>query len=76
MLGFIVAAVLGAAAAYFLDPQLGKGRRVKLRDQTMARARRGAEHAEGMSRDAANRAQGMAHEVTDTVRGEEKVPTS
>ena len=75
MLGFIVATALGAAAAYFLDPQLGKGRRAKLRDQAMARARRGADRAEGMGRDAANRAQGMAHEATEAVRGEEKVAT-
>ena len=73
MFGFIVATALGAAAAYFFDPQSGRGRRARLRDQAMSRARRGAEHAEGMGRDAANRAQGFAHEAADAVRGEEKV---
>ena len=68
MVQFLIAVGLGAAAAFFLDPQLGNGRRIRFRDQAMAMMRRGADRAEGMGQDAANRAYGMAHEVGDAVR--------
>jgi gas vesicle protein len=64
----LLAAGLGAAAAFFFDPQMGKGRRSRLRDRAMAAVRRSADRAEGLGQDAANRAYGMAHEVGDAVR--------
>jgi hypothetical protein len=68
MMQILVGVGLGAALAYFLDPRMGNGRRIRLRDRAMARFRRGAAGAEGIGRDAANRAYGMAHEATDAVR--------
>jgi hypothetical protein len=63
-----VAAGLGAGLAYLFDPQMGNGRRARLRDQAMSKLRRGAEDAQGLGHDAANRTYGMAHEATDAVR--------
>jgi len=52
-----------AAAAYFFDPQLGRGRRVQARDQLKARVRRAESEAERRLRYAEGRAEGVLHTV-------------
>lgn len=53
----------GATLAYLFDPDRGKGRRAKLADQALARARDTAEEVSRRSRYEAGRVRGMAHEV-------------
>jgi hypothetical protein len=72
----LIAAGLGAGLAYFFDPQLGNSRRARLRDQAMSRLRHGAEDAQGFGRDVGNRAYGMTHEATDTVRSAVPIGTA
>lgn len=54
---------IGAALAYLLDPDRGKGRRAKLADQARARARDTAEEISKKARYEAGRMRGMTHEV-------------
>ncbi len=49
---------VGAAIAYLFDPQMGAGRRSRLRDQAMAWARRGSEGLERRARYLASTAEG------------------
>ena len=51
---------LGALAMYFLDPQSGRRRRARTRDQLAHTARQLAQAREVAARDAAHRAQGIA----------------
>jgi hypothetical protein len=73
MFRVLIAAGLGAGLAYLFDPQMGNGRRARLRDQALSKLRGGAEDAQGFGQDLGNRAYGMAHEATDAVRS--SVPT-
>jgi hypothetical protein len=68
-------AALGAAAAYMFDPDRGRARRARLRDQLDAKARRAGRRAGQRWRDADNRVKGLAaraggggrfHPVDDT----------
>jgi len=52
--------VFGALAMYFLDPQSGRRRRARTRDQLVHAARLAREAGEVTARDTAQRAQGMA----------------
>lgn len=54
---------LGATLAYLLDPDRGKGRRAKLVDRSLARARDAGDEVSRKSRYEAGRLRGMAHEV-------------
>jgi hyperosmotically inducible protein len=54
---------VGAAIAYFFDPVSGKGRRSRLRDQGMSRARHVVGDAERRTRYLANVAQGRVTEL-------------
>jgi len=56
-------AAAGAAAAYLLDPEQGRGRRARLRDQVMAAARRSSERFEREGRYAVGSALGRVLEV-------------
>jgi hypothetical protein len=76
MMRALIAAGLGAGLAYFFDPQMGNGRRARLRDQAVSRLRRGAEDAQGFGTDMGNRAYGIAHEATDTARSAVPIGTS
>src|SRR5262245_35875115 len=53
-------ALIGAAAAHFLDPALGARRRNQLRDTSLSKARRGASQATTAASKAAHRAKGAA----------------
>ena len=61
-------AALGATAAYFLDPERGRTRRIRTRDQAMAAARRSVERtqraADKKTTYARDRAVGLKHEMT------------
>ena len=66
---------LGAAAAYFLDPDNGARRRNMARDRTMARMRSGAQEAQRKAQYAQGVATGAAHQAKQaTSGGEEKEP--
>lgn len=58
------AALTGAAFAYLFDPDRGKGRRAKLRDMTMGRARGTVRRAERAGRRISSDAYGMRQRLT------------
>jgi len=68
----ITAVGLGVGAMYFFDPQLGKSRRAKLRDQLNSNLNRTRRDAEARLRDIRNRAQGAYHEITESISGPEE----
>ena len=55
---FIAGAMAGAVAMYLLDPDRGRSRRARIRQQGSARARSVDRAADCIERDAANRAEG------------------
>ncbi len=57
---FITAATIGAAIAYFADPDNGRSRRVRAKDQFGAMMRRRQREAEQLARHSANVAAGQA----------------
>ncbi|HEV8421461.1 MAG TPA: hypothetical protein VGR13_08915, partial [Actinomycetota bacterium] len=57
----LAAGALGAAAAYFFDPQMGRSRRARTRDQLVAMFRRTGRRVGG----SAGRAGGWAARPTD-----------
>ena len=67
---------IGALVQYLRDPQLGRTRRARLKDQASARVRRPLRRAEAeyrkKSKLARDRARGAAHEVT--TRDRDRVP--
>src|SRR5918992_2515501 len=67
---------VGALVQYLRDPQLGRTRRVRLKDQASARVRRPLRRAGARyrkrSKFAHDRATGLVHEVTR--RGRQRVP--
>ena len=65
---------VGAAGAYFLDPQNGKRRRHVAFDRVMALARRGAAESERKARYAAGVAKGAAHEAGGAGDGADSLP--
>lgn len=58
--------LLGATAAYYLDPVSGRGRRTRLRDQAMARMRDAGRRAGTRSRYAIQSAQGRMTELVSS----------
>lgn len=58
---------LGAATAFFFDPQVGKRRRHVLRDRALRVLRRGRRLAVGKTKYAAGHVQGVAAEARTTV---------
>jgi hypothetical protein len=60
-LRLLTGAGLGAAAMYFFDPQLGRGRRTRARDRLQARLRRARDDAERARRYEVGVAEGRRH---------------
>src|SRR5919201_2292565 len=56
-------ALIGGAAAYFFDPEIGRRRRAVIRDRTRAAVRRGARRAERAGRGAGARVYGISQQL-------------
>ena len=68
-LTFLAGAAIGAAAAYFLDPQGGAKRRNEARDKALSQAKSRAGNAAGSAKQAAGKARGAVHSVTPSMPG-------
>ena len=66
LVSFALGAATGAAAAHLLDPDAGPRRRAGVRDQVLAKARRGASSAQGQAQQAASRAKGVVADAAPT----------
>jgi osmotically-inducible protein OsmY len=64
---FLFGAAIGAAAAYFLDPDNGARRRNTTRDRLSSKARHGAEEVQRKADYAQGVAQGVAHKAKEAV---------
>ncbi len=64
----IVGVMVGAAAAFFLDPDMGRRRRSITRDKFWSFLRRGSDRLEGKSRWAAGKAYGVYQEALHAVQ--------
>lgn len=62
--GFTFGAAAGAALAYFLDPDRGKARRARTRDQLLARSRDVLDQAETKARYLEGEVEGLAYRLT------------
>lgn len=60
--------MVGAGLMYYLDPERGKTRRARLRDQAGRAARDTGDRVEGKLEDLGNRAEGLAHETKSRLR--------
>jgi hypothetical protein len=58
----------GAALIYFLDPESGRRRRARLRDQVRHARHRIGDYAEGKAKHLRNRARGVAHDISEVTR--------
>src|SRR5437763_4959788 len=65
----VVGGALGAALAYLFDPDLGRPRRARLRDQFGGAVRRGTHDLQRAARRAEDRGQGAAVQLEHAVRG-------
>lgn len=59
MVKSVIGAVLGAVGMYLLDPRLGRGRRIRIKDQAGAALRRGIQGAKGRADYARGKAEGL-----------------
>jgi osmotically-inducible protein OsmY len=59
----VVGAAIGAALAYLLDPDSGRGRRARLRDQAMSEVRKARERGQAKRRYMSNAARGRMSEL-------------
>ncbi len=73
-LTFLAGAAVGAAAAYFLDPQGGAQRRNQTRDLAVSKVKSGAQDAAGTAKQAAGAARGKLHDVTPSMPGKGEAP--
>jgi osmotically-inducible protein OsmY len=71
---FLAGAAVGAAAAYFLDPQGGAKRRHETRDKTLSTVKSGASDVAGSAKQAADKARGAVHTVTPSMTGRGETP--
>lgn len=68
-LTFVAGAAVGAAAAYFLDPQSGARRRSTGREKTLSTVKTSAGDVAGSARYAAGKAQGAVHAIKPSMPG-------
>lgn len=73
-LTFLAGAAVGAAAAYFLDPQGGARRRNETRDKAISTVKSGASDAAATAKQAAGKARGTVHDTTPTMPGRGEAP--
>jgi osmotically-inducible protein OsmY len=73
-LTFLAGAAVGAAAAYFLDPQGGAQRRNQTRDKAVSKAKHRAQDVAGTAKQAAGTARGKVHAVTPSMPGKGDEP--
>jgi osmotically-inducible protein OsmY len=71
---FLAGAAVGAAAAYFLDPEGGARRRHMTRDQAISKVKSGAGDAAGTAKQAAGKARGAVHTATPSMPGRGEAP--
>jgi hypothetical protein len=60
---FVTALGAGALLMYFFDPERGRGRRARLKDQTTSKVNHVSSAAGSKARDLRNRAQGVVHDL-------------
>lgn len=65
----VASAAAGATTAYFLDPISGRGRRTRVRDQLLSRARRSGRELLKKARYQAGRFKGALYELTGMADG-------
>jgi osmotically-inducible protein OsmY len=68
-ISFALGLATGAAAAHFLDPEGGRRRRNRMRDQAQAKASQAASAVQSQATHAAHHAKGAAHAVTPSPVG-------
>ena len=73
-LSFLAGAAVGAAAAYFLDPQGGAQRRNQTREKAVSKAKHGAQDATATAKHAAETARGKAQDVAPSMPGKGEAP--
>ena len=71
---FLAGAAVGAAAAYFLDPQGGAQRRRETRDKTLSTVKSSAGDVAGSAKHAADTARAKVHEVKPSIPGKGEAP--
>jgi hypothetical protein len=64
--------VVGATLQYLYDPQSGKSRRARLKDQAAARVRDATREISRKARYQRGRLRGVAHEITSDWRGDDQ----
>jgi osmotically-inducible protein OsmY len=72
LITLLFGAAAGAAAAHFLDPESGTRRRHQLRDQAMAKARKGTREAVRQADYAAGKAKGAVATATPSMPGRDR----
>jgi osmotically-inducible protein OsmY len=73
-LSFLAGAAVGAAAAYFLDPQGGAKRRNETREKAVSKAKHGAQDVAGSAKQAADSARSKVHAVAPSMPGKGEAP--
>jgi osmotically-inducible protein OsmY len=73
-LRFLAGAAVGAAAAYFLDPQGGAQRRRETREKTLSTVKSSAGDVAGSAKQAAGKARGAVHDITPSMPGRGEAP--
>jgi len=74
MFQFLLAALAGAAAMFFLDPYRGKRRRALARDRTAGTLRRAQEVSERTQRRVVSDTYGMSQRLSHPAEGQEPPP--
>jgi osmotically-inducible protein OsmY len=71
--GYVLAALVGAVAAYFLDPDRGRSRRAVTRDRLRGAARRGAREIDRTARQVEDRARRPSESARWTPTGNPEI---
>ncbi|HEY4026186.1 MAG TPA: BON domain-containing protein [Candidatus Dormibacteraeota bacterium] len=67
----LIGGVVGAAAAYFFDPELGPARRARLQDELAARLREGRRSLDHAARQLQERTQGVIAQLEASPRADD-----